>query len=71
MIPPCRHCNKSSATIQAVNTGAKPYYKLGHIMIETDQRSKAQELWNKIIQDYPDSPESTQAKEQLKKSGLS
>jgi TolA-binding protein len=46
-------------------------YKLGHIMMETDQRSKAQELWNKIIQDYPDSPESTQAKEQLKKSGLS
>ena len=36
-------------------------------MLETDQRPKAQELWNSIIQDYPDSPESTQAKEQLKK----
>lgn len=46
-------------------------YKLGHIMLETDQRSKAQELWNAIIKDYPDSPESIQAKEQLKKSGLS
>ncbi|MBA3968104.1 MAG: tetratricopeptide repeat protein, partial [Nitrospirales bacterium] len=46
-------------------------YKLGQIMLEIDQRSKAQELWNSIIQDYPDSPESAQAKEQLKKSGLS
>ena len=40
-------------------------------MIETDQRSKAQALWNQVIQDYPDSPDATNAKEQLKKAGLS
>ena len=46
-------------------------YKLGQIMIETDNRSKAQELWNQVIQDYPDSPDANNAKEQLKKAGLS
>jgi TolA-binding protein len=46
-------------------------YKLGQIMIETDQRSKAQALWNQVIQDYPDSPDASNAKEQLKKAGLS
>ena len=46
-------------------------YKLGQIMIETDQRSQAQALWNQVIQDYPDSPDETNAKEQLKKAGLS
>ena len=46
-------------------------YKLGQIMMETDQRSKAQELWNQVIQDYPDSPDANNAKEQLKKAGLS
>lgn len=46
-------------------------YMLGHIMIETEQRSKAQELWKQVIQDYPDSPDANNAKEQLKKAGLS
>ncbi|MCA9475430.1 MAG: tetratricopeptide repeat protein, partial [Nitrospira sp.] len=46
-------------------------YKLGQLMLETDQRPKAQELWNRVIQEFPESPEATQAKEQLKKSGLS
>ena len=46
-------------------------YKLGQIMMETDNRSKAQELWNQVIQDYPDSPDANNAKEQLKKAGLS
>lgn len=46
-------------------------FKLGQIMLETDQRSKAQEFWNQILQEFPDSPEAAQAKEQLKKSGLS
>jgi tol-pal system protein YbgF len=46
-------------------------YKLGQIMMETDHRSKAQELWNQVIQDYPDSPDANNAKEQLKKAGLS
>jgi len=46
-------------------------YKLGHIKIETDQRSEAQKLWNQVIQDYPASPEANNAKEQLKKAGLS
>ncbi len=45
--------------------------KLGQIMIETDQRSKAQEFWKRILQEFPDSPEAAQAKEQMKKSGLS
>ena len=46
-------------------------YMLGQIMIETDQRSKAQELWKQVIQDYPESPDANNAKEQLKKAGLS
>ncbi len=46
-------------------------YKLGHIMLETDQRSQAQKLWNQVIQDYPGSPEANNASEQLKKAGLS
>ena len=46
-------------------------YKLGQLMLETDQRTKAQEFWNQVIQEFPESPEATQAKEQLKKSGLS
>ena len=50
--------------IQALN-------KLGHIMLETNQPSKAQELWNQVIQEYPDSAEANYAKEQLKKAGLS
>jgi tol-pal system protein YbgF len=45
--------------------------KLGQIMIETDQRSKAQEFWKRILQEFPDSPEAAQAKEHMKKSGLS
>ena len=43
-------------------------YKLGQLMLETDQRTKAQEYWNRVIQEFPESPEATQAKEQLKKS---
>jgi TolA-binding protein len=44
---------------------------LGQIMIETEQPSKAQELWRQVIQDYPDSPDANNAKDQLKKAGLS
>jgi len=46
-------------------------FMLGQIMIETEQRSKAQELWKQVIQDYPGSPDANNAKEQLKKAGLS
>ena len=46
-------------------------YKLGHIMLETDQRFKAQEFWNLLIQDYPESAEASRAREQLIKAGLS
>ncbi len=46
-------------------------FALGQIMLETDQPTQAQELWNQIIEDYPDSPEAANAKEQIKKAGLS
>ncbi len=46
-------------------------FMLGQIMIKTQQPSKAQELWRQVIQDYPDSPDADNAKDQLKKAGLS
>ena len=41
--------------------------KLGLVMMETDQASKAQELWDQVIQKFPDSSEASLAKDQLAK----